>query len=324
MSTRHQKNILEILSSVLFIIVIIFIPWETVRGSSFADVQNYVARINQLKDFGADYFLWENTFIGLLKFEFLWFQLLDFSSQINIDPLLFLNILTGISAFLLHRYMIASLGGWWSFVILINPITIDLLSSQIRSALAFSLFLTVISLKLKPSIDWTRYIWLILLPFIHTGMIVVLAFYALSNFLAKIRHPRSTGKVLISIILAIGVAASITFFTTTIFSAVGDRRNFLLIETKSFSYVLFWLLWGIALALSISRENCQRWEYFFAMTICISAPLMDILGTSGFRFIALSIPIIFSTLPLLSKQIKKIIILVLPFYWFVTFFYWLR
>ena len=134
-------------AAVLFALFIVFFPWVAIRGDEFEDVVNYATRIYMLRDFGMHYFIWEDSIFGWLKFEFLWFKMLVFASQMDIHPLVFVKTITAISAFLTYQFLCRYLGIGWSFVVLTNPITIDLLSSQIRSAFAFSLLLTAISFK---------------------------------------------------------------------------------------------------------------------------------------------------------------------------------
>lgn len=325
MNQRIVEYLSRLCLSMLFSLTIMFFPWEFIRvGGEFADVHNYTLRMYQIQNFGINYFSWENSIIGWMKFEFLWFQLLAIGAESNIDPLLFFKIITGLSAFLFYKYLSTYLNKWWSFIILINPITIDLLSSQIRSAFAFALFLTLINFKFRSSVNWIQIIALILLPFIHTSMVVVLAFYVLSKGLSRFPWPSARVKVLITIVFAISTAIFFVYFVPVLAEAFEDRRNFSEIVTKSFAYVSFWLLWGTVLALSVRKEVCRRWEYFFAMIICISAPLMDTMGSPGFRFVALSIPIIFVTLPMFRNLIRNQMIALTPFYGIMLFFYWMR
>jgi hypothetical protein len=323
MKTKFISFLASKWSSLLYAGLLTVLPWESIRGDEFADIQNYTSRIETIQEYGSDYFSWEWTFVGLLKVEFLWFQIISLAANNNLEAVLFLKSITAICAFINHNYLKKTLGAWWSLAILINPITIDLLSSQVRSALAFSLFLVLIKGQYEKKSKKLEAALLFALPFIHTAMIYVLAVYLLSTTLSKLKKFTNELKATASIVIAVCGAVAISVAIPSLAEAVGDRRGFSQFAVKSVTYLAFWILWGLLLSLNRSNISHSRWEYHFAIVICLSGALMDILGMPGFRFIALAIPIIFSTIPLAAKDAKTILFTATPIYGVLLFAYWI-
>ncbi len=324
MPTFRQSTLNGVLLGAIYTLIIVFVPWEEIRGGAFADLQNYIKRIQIIQNFGVEYFIWESTPLGLLKFEALWFMVLVIGAGSGIEPETFLKLITAFSAFAIHRYLRNYLAPVLAVALLINPITIDLLSSQIRSAFAFALFLTAASNSDEKNISWTRMSTMLLTPFVHTGMTIVLLFYFTARVLAYPSRLGADVRGFTTVTIAVGGAIVFAVVAPMLAEAIGDRRNLAAYPIKSPAYVLFWLGWAIALAVSLKREACRHWRYFFALMICLSAGLMELSGSPGFRFIALSVPIIFSTLPLIHRHLKTALAVATPLYSLILFAYWAR
>jgi hypothetical protein len=323
MKTNFVSFVFSKWSSLLYAGLLVVLPWEAIRGNEFADVQNYTLRIKIIQEHGSDYFLWDWSIVGLLKFEFLWFQIISLAASNDFEAVLFVKSITAICAFINHNYLKRTFGAWWGMAILINPITIDLLSSQVRGALAFSLFLLLTGNRLENSPKKINAALLFALPFIHTAMIYVLLVYFLSITLSKRKNFNSELKNITAIAFAVCGGVAIFLVVPSLAEAVGDRRNFSQVAVKSIAYLAFWILWGLLLSLNNSNIPHSRWEYYFAIIICLSGALLDILGIPGFRFIALSVPIIFATLPFATKDAKNILIIASPIYGALLFAYWI-
>lgn len=322
MPTLRRSTVNGVLLGALYTLIIVFVPWEEIRGGAFADLQNYITRIQIIQNFGVDYFNWENTPLGLLRFEALWFLVLVIAAGSGIDPGIALKLITAFSAFAIHRYLRAYLAPVLAMALLINPITIDLLSSQIRSAFAFALFLTAVSNTDDRALSWPRMTVVLLTPFIHTGMTIVLLFYFASRALAAPTRLGTDVRGFVTVSIAVGSALCFAVVVPLLAQAIGDRRDLTAYPIKSPAYILFWLGWAAALAVSLKREACRHWRYFFALIVCLSAGLMELSGAPGFRFIALSIPIIFSTLPLIHHHLKAAVTVATPVYSLALFAYW--
>ena len=280
------------LASALFALFVAFMPWEAIRGDAFADLANYARRMEQISDYGTGYFEWTDSLVGWLSFEYFWFRLLALAAAAEIEPAAFMRAVTLVAAFLTHRFLAARVGPLVAFVVLANPITIDLLSSQTRSAFAFALFLTAADwLVARRHLHW-RYAAFAALPFIHTAAIAFVAFYTYAIALAAQRWLAPALKAALTLLLAGAFVAAVVVVLPGLAEAAGDRRGALAYETKTLTYLLFWFLAAGALAVSYDRTATARWEYVFALLVCTAAPLIEALGRPGFRFVALSLPVI--------------------------------
>lgn len=324
MMQTSSRPLLILPCSVLFALFVAFGPWEAIRGDEFADLVNYTTRIYLLKDFGKHYFVWEDSLTGWLKFEYLWFSLLAFVSDQDIEPIVFIKTITLISAFLTYRFLAGYIGVAWSFVVLANPITIDLLSSQIRSAFAFSIFLLAVGMRTGTKLDWIKYPLFACLPFIHSGMHLLLLIYASCISMAHRNWFRPAVETCITIIVAIITAVFIARYLPAVAEIAEDRRALVQYATKSAAYLSFWFLFGAALMISYNRENSRRWEYYFAMSICIMGPLIELMSTPGFRFVALAVPVIFAAFPYMKGIVRDGMIIASPLYYILLYYYWVQ
>ena len=322
----EQRSNLSVilLCSVVFALFVAFAPWEAIRGDEFADLVNYTTRIYLLRDYGKNYFVWENSILGWLQFEYLWFSMLAWFADMDVAPIVFIKSITLISAFLTYRFLSLYIGVGWSFVVLTNPITIDLLSSQIRSAFAFALFLLAVSLRTGTKIDWLKYPLFICLPFIHSGMHLLLLIYFSCVAMAHRDWFRPSTKTVITVIVAIVTSVFIALYLPAVAEIAEDRRALSQYASKSAAYLSFWVLFAGALVISYSKENSRHWEYYFAMSICILGPLVELMNTPGFRFVALGIPVLFAAIIYLRGVVRDGVLLASPLYSILLFYYWVR
>ncbi len=317
-------NLSGIFFSVIFAVLIVAGPWEAIRGDEFADLVNYRTRIYELYDYGMRYFVWEDTLLGWLRYEFLWFRTLAFVAENNIHPDIFIAAIAGASAFLTHSFLRKYLGVFLAAVVLLNPITIDLLSSQIRSAIAFSLFLAIVSWQPKARFSWLKPVLFLPLPFIHTGLLLILGLYTGAIIVAHSRRFSPQLKVAGTVVAGFVLAAAIVFLLPSVIEVTEDRRDISQYGLKSAAYLSYWILCACALIVSVNQELAKRWEYFFALIICLSAPLLELAGLPGFRFVALAIPVIFAALAGLRGIVLHGLIFATLLYQCLLILYWIQ
>ena len=306
--------------SVLFVAVMLLMPWDLIRGGEFADLRNYLARMYLLQDFGESYFYWENSLLGWLRFEIAWFKLLSIAVDWGVSPDVFFNSITAVSAFVAHQFLSRHVGGWWAFFILLNPISIDLFLSQIRSAFAFALFLLGFLFRSR----LVKGVLFLIAPFVHVAMVLVLAYWLVSCAFVRFLQVTVRAKMFAVLGIAILVALIVGKYVPQIALEIGDRRDFSLFSTKSVSYVAFWLLWVFYVFLSVIEACEEDWRVYYVMLVGVSGALMDILGIPGFRFIALSIPIIFSVQGFILEKFRLQALGVSLVYLIVLYYLWIK
>ncbi|MFC0103569.1 hypothetical protein [Sphingopyxis terrae] len=307
----------------IFSFAVAFLDWESIRQVPFRDISNYISRIDNITNYGTSYISWENTISGWLTFEILWFKILEYASYLNMEPLTFLKYVTLVSAFLTYLYTRKNFGLLVSVAILLNPITIDLLSAQVRSGLAFSIFLTAISVgdgKIKTP---AKILLLVLTPFIHSAMTIILAIYASSKFLESTKRIPEKYKQIsfFSVILLSSVVMAI--YVSSALEAIGDRRQLEGIAIKSQAYMVYWYLWAMAFAIPFLWKKTD-WKVYFSTGTLLVGIVMNASGIAGFRFVALSIPVILSTVPSIRKGFIPYVIVISIIYDATLFYFWIQ
>ena len=262
---------------------------------------------------------------GWLSFEYFWFRLLAAAAYANVEPLVFMKAVTLVASFLTHRFLAARVGPAMAFLVLANPISIDLLSSQTRSAFAFALFLTAADWMVARRHAAFRYLAFAALPFIHTATLAIIAVYGATNWLAAWSKPRPPlFKALLVLAGASSFVLAVVFVLPQLAEAAGDRRDLSAYRTKTLLYLSFWFAAAGALAISYGRAACARWEYLFALFVCAAAPIIEALGRPGFRFVALSIPLTWIGLGFTTGWTRRLVRFGAAAYLALLYYYWVR
>ena len=300
--------------------LIVLVDWEGVRGNQFPDVANYLYKIETIRWRGVEYFFIGETWIDYLKNEYAWFFFLYLIAKSSLDPILALKIVSGFCAFVYHRFLANGIGNILAFVFLLNPIIIDLLASQMRGAFAFSIFLVAVMLVRHRMLF---YAVTLVLCFVHSAMFVLSPIYFTSHWLANIRGLKVQQKIIIAAGLAVGFALLIVTFAPIAMSTIGDRRNYDDASIKSVLYVTFWLAWGVMLIFSMRSRLDIDWAYLYAIFICVSVPIMTVLGFPSFRLLAISLPVVLLRFKLLAPKLQLVAGSGMLLYQVILFGYWI-
>ncbi|WP_288012590.1 hypothetical protein [Diaphorobacter sp.] len=316
----RKAVVIDVATGLLLVAIMLLIPWELIRGAEFADLRNYLSRIYLLEDYGESYFYWENDLLGWLKFEIIWFKILSLVVDLGVSPDVFFDLITAVSALVAHQFLSRYVGGWWALAILVNPISVDLFSSQLRSAFAFSLIL----LALMARSQAVRVLLFSVAPFVHAGMAFILAFLFVSWAFVRLVNIGVRVKLFFILVSSVLIAFFVAKYVPQFASEIGDRRDFALFSTKSVAYVAFWFIWIAFLALSVAETLQEDWRIYYTILVGVSASLMDVLGVPGFRFIALSIPILFSAQEFIKKEYKLTVFGAGAMYLVSLYYFWIK
>jgi len=316
------KIVFSLIFSLLFAVLITFFPWEILRNNNqiFVDIQNYVYRIEATRQYGLTYFNVGETWIDYLKNEYLWILILSLIASSKLNPFLALKLISLFSAFVYHRFLSQGIGNVLAFIFLLNPITISLINSQVRSAFAFSLFLLALMIFKRPKLIYGTIPFLV---FIHSAMFLIVVLYIVLQWFAN--HCRRTPQFKVFMVAcgAIFVAIFVSKFIPPIMSLLEDRRNTLEYENSSILYVIFWLIWGGMLIEARRRKLTDDWKYLFAIMICVSVPVMTAMGFPGFRFLSMAFPLVMISLPKLGFWRQAFACLAWVYYQAILFDYWI-
>jgi hypothetical protein len=326
MRTATLALISRLVLSTVYALLIVLVPWDQIRGSYFRDIENYLYRINQIQLHTLDYFFFGEGALSYLRSEYLWSWLLAALVQRGFEGEHILSIVSAAAAFIAHWFLARYVGSVWALVILLNPISIDLYASQIRSALAFSLFLVAVQLGGSSVRNLLSYALLATAPFIHTSMLIVGSLYLTAKFYVARFRLRSSQMVLVTLIGSCVLAVLLAEFAQLAASYAGDRRS-LSSEgtgTRSLAYNFFWFIFPMVLAAGYTVFNTRQWAYHFGIAICLITAASELLGLPFFRFIALAIPVTMAIIPTLKRRFRLVAIALMVLYDLILFSYWLR
>lgn len=170
--------------SLLYAALIIWFPWEELRGSEFSDIANYLRRVERIRLYSLDYFDFGDSILSMLSSEFAWSWLTAIFLNLGFTGEGFLMVMSGFSAFVASWFLARRVGGLAAMIMLLNPISIDLYASQIRSAVAFSVFLLAVSIVGSGMPRKAASAGLMVFTFfVHASMPLLLAVYAAAKFL---------------------------------------------------------------------------------------------------------------------------------------------
>lgn len=305
--------------------IITFLPWDDWRGLSFADIANYTMRLEQIERAGVDSILRERGIVASVSREYLWALLLSSSIEMGLKPEAFFQIITFLSSMVAFYFISSRVGLMVALIVMINPISIDLYNSQLRSALAFSLFLIGASVWMKGQAwKWLGIPFLIAALFIHTSMIIVSALYVIVLVALGYKEYSSPWRNLITISVSIVLSAAFVLLGNLILSSVGDRRVLSEEGLRSFSFLIFWLMFAGLLLIQNSPQLSVSPVGQYSLAVLSFSLSSEFMGVQAFRFIAMAIPVIFATIAYSKASNRFIMVTVVGLYNILLFTYWLR
>lgn len=302
---RVRKYPLQIVGILLFVAVMVSIPWEKIYGSAFRDKQVYF-----------DYFLYGTSILEFRDFnavldyvvhEFLWHSLISMLvGELGISiEIVFLAI----SALTLavFSYLLVTRHGIASLILLVNPLVIDLVFSQFRSSLAISLLGLAYLLKGRT----LAYLFIGLSIFIHTAALLFIFMYISVIFAQKFfSGKRSITTVEFSVLCCIGFTVSLLIgpLRETILSAIGDRRAEYTDASSTFLYSSFWIF--LLLAIGMRTKTCLQNDIQRYSVVILSLVTMNtFVGAYSTRFLAASFPMLMSTILSIRGNYYRLFIL---------------
>jgi len=323
-----NNNYLNYLISLLYAILFVYIiPWQEIYNKEFVDVHFYLIRILYLKNGGNEAIY---TGIAWLFSEPLWKEIIIFIGNIfngntleDFRPAIYMFSL--IIMFTYASFLFRRVEYYIVMILLINPIVIDLVMTQIRIAFAF--IFVFIAYELYEHNNNHKVIPIILLVMgflIHMSMIVFYGFYYFLYWLNK--RVEDKKYYFITIVAALFIALFIKYGSNIILMAIGDRHaNYdKVIESSSITYTLAWVIIGFILAAFAEfKEPKNRIVVAYSIAIMFFFFFSSLMGAYAIRYVAVSIPFILIAIGYLPKHFKQGTYLFLFLYNILQFKYWL-
>jgi hypothetical protein len=265
--------------------VLALFPWQDVRGgaASFVDLGNYLERYESIKISGA---LQRPTGGGLLEFfmrEGGWFFLLLLSVKVGVSARPLFSFISFCTALYLCKTVSQKSKNLFCVALMFNPLMIDLVRSQLRSAVALSIVIISLSLRRRALF----YAAALAAMSVHSFSFIAYG----SQFLLKRfkRVETLLSRVLFAILCLL---ASLTFLLAKneLLTLLGDRRAGLIGEPPS---LVFAAIWAPCLAFLVT-VNYRGPRIYFGFAVIFACLFLagTFLGQYSLRFLALAYPFI--------------------------------
>ena len=309
----------------LFACLFALVPWSNLSGvGGLEDREVYISKIESGISSAE-----EKDVSGVLESvsnEILWdvgIQYLANYLSIDVDAIFYvISVLTLIvfSMWLVPRH------GLSSILLLVSPIVVDFAISQLRSALATSVFIVAVwawqrnALIVAAALMVAASLIHSIVPLIFTCGITV--FVITKGITGRYRRFQPIASLLVGLVSVVILGP----LRVGILNFVGDRRAEYATGYISFQYMSFWIL--IALILLLVNKDFQNnfvaaTERNFAIFIITVFAGLAVLGLPSIRFLSIAYPVIFSAVLSVPRVPKVFLLMSFTFYTVVLWSYWL-
>ena len=295
-----------LLLTVLIAGLFTLLPWESISGQGFPDRDAYLATIHNLVTSGRRNFEFdESDLLSLVLNEYAWREILTLVAISSEDPDQGFTVLSFIATAILAFFVIRKAGAGYGVLFMFAPLTIDLVFSQTRSALALGLFVTAVPIRSTVA----RHMLFAVAALTHTFALVLWILYFCNQLLRTAIREWPRGRFVIALLAGVVVSVVWVYLSQEIFTALGDRRA---LEDASQSTSLKFALWWIVLLVALvifARTDGSRAEYQYAMlgTVLLSIFVFTTaFGGNAMRFLALSLPLICVTIRSFEQPLVRV------------------
>jgi hypothetical protein len=290
---------LYIISLFYAIFITYIVPWTSIYHGDFLDIGNYLRRIEYLHVGGNEA---SHTGFSWLLSEPLWKYIIIGIGFTFDDYRLALYLISILIVFLYSLFLFKRVSYPIAMILLFNPMFIDLVMAQVRSALAFSLLLLAYDLRSK---KWSIIVTIISI-LIHASMPLFILIYFLLYKLNKSVSPKK--YYLITIVTALLFAIFMKYGVNILLTILGDRHAGYenTIVGASLSYSIVWFAIGLFVATFATFENeNDRIIAGYAITMTSFFFFSSLLGNFAQRYVALTIPLIIISISYLPKHYRQ-------------------
>ena len=322
-----NNNTLLLLISIIFSYIFVFIiPWT--NWVYFVDIDFYMDRIGVLFTYGLEGDITKNyTGAYFLFSEVLWYFLLV---QL---PFLFNDIQTGLSWISFTSLLVYSFYTFRhsniliSSILLLNPIFIDLIMSQIRIAFAFAILLLAYMLIKKSKILST--ILVLISFFIHTASFLLVAIYLFIFSIKKIIKDEDL-LFKMMIILPSFIVFFMSFLVLPILDFFGDSGRVVYFtgqaDVSTVFFSIIYLGFSVLIAFLPKKKTYLEVVDIIAYSIFMGSLFfgLSLVQLYGSRFVAIAFPFFIIAIDKLKSQPRFIVYSLLFIYQLIYLSYWVR
>lgn len=307
-----------------------FFPWEGISPlDEFVDKANYIKSLNYF-DGGYNLYIFDDlSFLSWITDELTWSYLLYYISKSSNDYDFSLSLMSFVIVFISFLFILKKSSNvnftviFLISIFFLNPLYVDFVISQIRSAFALTVFLAIV--MMYDNFKKNAFLLLLLIvPTIHTAGIFLVIPYLVYLFMIPGNTNKSGFYRCISYIIGLATGFFMTFGWEMILSYFGDRRAEYSDISSSFVFMSFWMLSGLFLIIFETNEKSSRFLIFIGLFFLGIATINTLLGSYASRFIAISyIFIVYLFLHIRNKHAQMFIILCYLIFATLQWIYWL-
>ncbi|NOI82327.1 hypothetical protein F0237_16790 [Vibrio tubiashii] len=304
MSSRPiaQYNIVKFLISLLLSCFVVFMPWPEIRSFPFVDIVNYVVRYNLIIEngFGFD-FIQTGAIREYVFAEVSWAYFLYLAGKFSIPPYLALHTVSFLCCFLISWFTVSRVKNLAYVLLLLNPLLIDLVLSQQRSALAFVIMLVAIACYQRHKVI---FLFLFCAAFsVHMSSLILFSFLTLAMLFNRTRCHENENVNTLIIFLAILVGALVVVGgQDAVLALLGDRRAYGSAGSQS---LLYSSVWGALLVLFIAFSKQEKnGLFYFTISLLSLFVISTLFSTYSSRYLAFAFPFILISLSDLRSEIR--------------------
>lgn len=322
---RGATTLMMVVLAMFFAIIAILFARE-IKSDLFSsatndDRFNYVERINYLKKTGAVDDIPSDNIISLVTSELGWQYLLLGITFFFEHPENGLNLISVISLSVFTLFCLRyRTPPYITFIFLLNPIVIDLVVCQLRSALALAILLLT---QMSGRKTWYL-IGGLIAQFFHFSAVIFIVIYVLAQYIsANLFLFSFSVKKLIAVGGGILLALSVLFGRAFFLSMTGDYRFGADYPSSSIQYSFFWFCLLFSLVLLTKKSGKWSWQYYYAIFILSFFLILSLARFYNARFIALTFPVILNSIKDMPFSIQYLLYGSLFLYQIVQYYYWL-
>lgn len=305
-----------------------FFPWELLSPlEEFIDKANYLEMFNHYSD-GMNHYIFEDpSLISWVTNELIWAYFLNFAAQSGWSFYIFSSLVSTFIVFIYFSFIISEtkrLNLKYLLVVsilFINPLFVDFVISQFRSAFALSIFLLFVLFYRKTNIKIFELL-IFFTPAIHTISVIFIFIYFVSKFFSSINGDKWIKIYPYVLGISFGIVMSTAWYY--ILSYFGDRRANYSDMSSSLLYMSFWIISSFALLFVKLKDSSSKFVvimYFFFSGIFTVNTLF---GVYASRFVALAyMSTVYMFLHIKNKFYRTLVFSGYYIFCLIQWIYWL-
>ena len=276
----------QLLLGALFVVFMLSVPWVEIRGG-FIDLYRYQLNFSQ----NVYRLEFSDSLFGLWQNEILWRWMVRTLAAANDGFAEALGLVSAAAVTLTCAYVVLNTRRALYLIVLVSPLYVDLVFSQVRSAIAIALLYLGLMLFRRHATRLLAPLCVLLATFMH-NFAIVLSGLAGGFYAVRALRLRPRTAIVLCLAIIVVVICFMTVLRNDVLQAIGDRRMF-----------AYQKLSGVGITLLVFSISLPAWLRFKEIAtdvhvyIVIAAALLHaafyVTGfVAGPRIVAMALPAI--------------------------------